>query len=376
MRIGILTSGGDCPALNAVIRGFAKYMYNNDASTEIFGIPDGYGGLISGEYKLMKKSDFSGILNLGGTILGTSRQPFKKMMVEDNNVTKVDQMVANYKKMGLDCLAVLGGAGTHKSAHLLSEAGCNVVGFPKTIDNDIFGTDTTFGFHSAVDIATEAIDRLHTTAQSHGRTMIVEIMGNKVGWLTLYAGVAGGADVILLPEIPFSVKAVADKVKARADAGKDFTIIAIAEGAMLQEEAVMRKKDRVARRAEKGITTLTTSLCAKVQQLAGVETRSVILGHVQRGGAPSPYDRVISTNVGSYAGKLVCQGIFGVSVALDGHNITYNKLSDIAGKSKLVPLDHSLIQSARGIGISFGDEYPFDPTKNELKGDKVGIKVL
>lgn len=354
MRIGILTSGGDCPALNAVIRGFAKYVYNNIPKAEIYGICDGYGGLIDCEYKVMKKSDFSGILNIGGTILGTSRQPFKKMMIQENNETKIDKMVANYKKMKLDALAILGGAGTHKSAHLLSEAGCNVVGFPKTIDNDIFGTDVTFGFHTAVDIATDCIDRLHTTASSHGRTMVVEIMGNKVGWLTLYSGIAGGADVILLPEIPFDTQKVCDTVLSRAKSGKGFTIVAIAEGAIEQSEFNLKKKDRAIKRAEMGITTLTTKLTKDIQEITGVEARAVVPGHIQRGGAPSPYDRVISTNIGSYAGQLVSQGIFGVTVAIKGDTITHNELSQIAGKSKLVPTDHPLITTAKGVGVSFG----------------------
>ena len=214
MRIGILTSGGDCPGLNAVIRGFAKYAYNQIKDVELIGISDGYLGLITNDAKKMKPSDFSGILNVGGTILGTSRQPFSKMTEEDRNgESKLEKMKENYKEMGLDVLVTLGGAGTHKTAALLSSVGLNVVGIPKTIDNDIYGTEVTFGFHSAVDIATECIDRIHTTAASHGRTMLIEIMGNKVGWLTLYSGIAGGADIILLPEIPYNPEEVVKTVK-------------------------------------------------------------------------------------------------------------------------------------------------------------------
>ena len=199
MKIGILTSGGDCPGLNAVIRGFAKYVFNNIKDAELIGISEGYLGLIEKEAKKMKPSDFSGILNVGGTILGTKRTPFKKMTEEgDDGRSRLDMMKKNYKALGLDVLVTLGGAGTHKTAALLSSEGLNVVGIPKTIDNDIWGTDVTFGFHSAVDIATECIDRIHTTAASHGRTMLIELMGNKVGWLTLYAGIAGGADIILI----------------------------------------------------------------------------------------------------------------------------------------------------------------------------------
>lgn len=355
MKIGILTSGGDCPALNAVIRGFAKYAYNNIKGAEIYGIADGYGGLINGEYKKMKPEDFSGILNIGGTILGTSRQPFKKMTVEENNTTKVEKMKVTYKKMGLDALITLGGAGTHKSAALLAESGLNVIGLPKTIDNDIFGTDVTFGFYSAVDVATECIDRIHTTAASHGRTMLVEIMGNKVGWLTLYAGLAGGADIILLPEIPFDTDKVCKKVLQRAEAGKAFSIIAIAEGAIEKSEANLKKKERAALRAESGETTATNRLAREINSRTGVETRVVIPGHIQRGGSPSALDRALSTQVGAYAGYLCKEGIFGSTVAIRGDKITHNMLADIAGKTKWVPVDHDMILSGKRIGISFGD---------------------
>lgn len=356
MKIGVLTSGGDCPALNAVLRGFGKYVYRNVPKAEIIGIADGYGGLIDGEYRTMKPEDFSGILNVGGTILGTSRQPFKKMTVktEEDPVTKAEKMKDNYKAMKLDCLVTLGGAGTHKSAALLSEQGLNVIGLPKTIDNDIYGTDVTFGFHTAVDVATECIDRVHTTAASHGRTMIVEIMGNKVGWLTLYAGIAGGADIILLPELPFDVERVVEKINERATKGKPFSIIAIAEGAMTAEEAQMKKKDRLAKRIERGQTTITNELARILGEEVGVDTRVVVPGHIQRGGAPSPYDRLLSTEIGSYAGYLIKQGIYGVTVAIKGEELTYNRLDEVAGKMKFVPEDHVLIRRARDIGISFG----------------------
>ena len=216
-RIGILTSGGDCPGLNAAIRGVAKAAYQMFDETEIVGIHDGYRGLIEGDYDEMKQSQFSGILTLGGTILGTSRTPFRNMrVIEDDKVDKVKAMKETYERLNLDCLVTLGGNGTHKTANLLSQEGLNVIGLPKTIDNDIFGTDFTFGFHTAVDIATEVIDRIHTTAASHGRVMVIEIMGNKAGWLTLYSGIAGGADVIVLPEIPYDIKKVAETVERRA----------------------------------------------------------------------------------------------------------------------------------------------------------------
>ncbi len=354
MRIGILTSGGDCPGLNAVIRGFGKYAFENIKNVELIGIADGYGGLIRGECREMKPSDFTGILTLGGTILGTSRQPFKLMTVEDeNSVTRLDLMKKNYKKMGLDCLLTLGGAGTHKTAALLSAEGCNVIGLPKTIDNDIWGTDVTFGFHTALDVATECIDRIHTTAASHGRTMLVEIMGNKAGWLTLYAGLAGGADIILLPEIPFSPEKVAKAVAKRADAGKAFSIVAVAEGAMTEKESKMKKKERASARGSD--VTITNSLAKYIAENANVETRVVVPGHIQRGGSPSAYDRVLSTQFGAFAGKLASEEKFGVTVAMVGGVVTYNALADIAGKAKLVPKTCQEIETGKSIGISFGD---------------------
>ena len=227
---------------------------------------------------------------------------------------------------------------------------------PKTIDNDIFGTDVTFGFYSAVDVATECIDRIHTTAASHGRTMLVEIMGNKVGWLTLYAGIAGGADIILLPEIPYDTAVVCKKVRERAEAGKAFSIIAIAEGAIEKSEAGLKKKERVQKRSETGDVTLTNRLAREINARTGVETRVVIPGHIQRGGSPSALDRALSTEVGAYAGYLCKEGLFGTTVAIRGERLTYNKIEDIAGKTKWVPLEHPMIESGRRIGVCFGDE--------------------
>ncbi len=357
MKIGILTSGGDCPGLNAVIRGFAKYALHEIKGAEIYGIADGYGGLINGEYHLMKSSDFSGILNMGGTILGTSRQPFKLMTAkeEDDMPTKLDMMKKNYKKMGLDLLVTLGGNGTHKTAALLASEGCNVIGIPKTIDNDIWGTDVTFGFHSAVDVATHCIDNIHTTAASHGRAMVIELMGNKVGWLTLYAGIAGGADVIILPELPYDIDKVVDAVAGRAKAGKDFSIIAVSEGAMDKDEAEMKKKARAAKRVEEGFTNISTRIARDITAKSGIECRTLVPGHLQRGGNPSPYDRLLSTELGCYAGRLAKQGTFGTTVAMKDGEITYNLLSDVAGKTKWVPTDHHLITTARSVGISFAE---------------------
>ena len=232
-RVGILTSGGDCPGLNATIRGVAKACYERFGDgVEIIGIQDGFSGLINNQCREMARSDFSGILTTGGTIFGTKRTPFKMMkVVGEDNVDKVKAMKENYKKQRLDCLLTLGGNGTHKTANLLSEEGLNVIGLPKTIDNDIWGTSVTFGFHTAVDIATDVIDRLHTTANSHGRTLVVEIMGNKAGWLTLYSGIAGGADMIVIPEIPYNIDKLCEACERRNRSGKDFSILAVAEGA-------------------------------------------------------------------------------------------------------------------------------------------------
>ena len=354
-RIGILTSGGDCPGLNACIRGVARASYSM-FDTEIVGIQDGYAGLIAGDYKEMKQSDFSGILTLGGTILGTRRTPFRNMrVIEDDNVDKVKAMKSNYKKMKLDCLVCLGGNGTHKTANLLSEEGLHVIGLPKTIDNDIWGTDVTFGFHTAVDIATEVIDRIHTTAASHGRCMVVEIMGNKVGWLTLYAGMAGGADIILLPEIPYDLEKVCDAIRRRAEMGKTFSIIAVAEGAMTIEEAKMKKKERLAFRQETGFSSIAMRLAKELEAKVGVEARAVIPGHVQRGGTPSAYDRMLSTVFGVHAAKLIAGEEYGQAVGMVGSNVTHHPLSEVAGKTKFVPNDAQAVRAARAMGISLGD---------------------
>lgn len=354
-RIGILTAGGDCPGLNAAIRGVARAAYQT-LDAEIYGIRDGFRGLIEGDYQLMEKSQFSGILTVGGTILGTSRTPFRDMRtVGENQPDKVAAMKANYKAMKLDCLVVLGGNGTHKTANLLSEEGLNVIGLPKTIDNDIFGTDFTFGFHTAVGIATDVIDRIHTTAASHGRCMVIELMGNKAGWLTLYAGIAGGADVILLPEIPYDINAVAKVIKDRASNNKTFSIIAVAEGAMEKEEAQLKRKDRETLRMETHFVSIAQRIASQLSEKCGVTARTVIPGHMQRGGTPCAYDRVLSTQFGVQAAYLIKQGVFGVSVALQGNAITQNRLKDVAGVSKLVEKDHQMIKAARDINISFGE---------------------
>ncbi|MCL2544284.1 MAG: 6-phosphofructokinase [Clostridia bacterium] len=354
-RIGILTSGGDCPGLNAAIRGVARAAYEM-FDTEIVGVADGYRGLIEGDYRTFARHEFSGILTRGGTILGTSRRPFADMrVIGEDNVDKVAAMKANYQKMKLDCLVTLGGNGTHKTANLLSKEGLNVIGLPKTIDNDIYGTHVTFGFHSAVDIATDVIDRVHTTAASHGRCMVVEIMGNKVGWLTLYAGLAGGADVILLPELPYDIDKVAAKVQERNAARHSFSILAVAEGAMSQHEAALKKKERALYREEQHFTTISQRVAMELQaRFPEVEVRVVIPGHIQRGGSPSAYDRVLATRFGAHAAELIRENIYGVSVAMIGKEVGHNPLEEVAGKIKSVPVDHQMVTVARRMGISFG----------------------
>lgn len=289
-RVGILTSGGDCPGLNATLRGVAKALYQRmGEDVELIGISNGYAGLINGDWRVMEPHEFSGILTVGGTILGTKRTPFKLMrVVEEDKVDKVAAMKRNYQEMKLDCLLCLGGNGTHKTANLLAEEGLNIIALPKTIDNDIFGTDVTFGFHSAMEIATEAIDRVHTTAGSHSRCMVVELMGNKAGWLTLYAGIAGGADIILIPELPYTIENVCAAIERRAAQGKHFSILAVAEGAMDAKEARMKRKERMAKRAEQGDTTATNRIARQIEALTGIETRICVPGHMQRGGSHAP----------------------------------------------------------------------------------------
>lgn len=357
-KIGILTSGGDCQGLNASIRGVAKSLYNefND-DVEIYGIQNGYSGLIHGDIKKMSKSDFSGILTLGGTILGTSRQPFKQMRVidETTQIDKVKNMKDNYKKLGLDCLVVLGGNGTHKSANMLSEEGLNVVSLPKTIDNDVWGTDMTFGFQSACDVATEVIDRIHTTATSHGRVFIVEVMGHKVGWLTLHAGIAGGADVILLPEIPYAPEKVAEVINRRESAGKKFSIIAVAEGAVSKQEAALKKKELKALRATQTYPSVAYKLADELSQYVSNEIRVTVPGHFQRGGSPCAYDRVLCTRLGAGAARLIKEEKYGNMIAIVNGEIVPVPLSEVAGKLKKVPEDCALVGEAKEVGISFGD---------------------
>ncbi|BFL38530.1 6-phosphofructokinase [Agathobaculum sp. NSJ-28] len=357
MRIGMLTSGGDCQGLNAALRGVAKTLYNEfgDKLT-LYGIRDGYRGLIEGDYHEMKESDFSDILTVGGTILGTSRQPFKSMLkAEENEETKLEKMLKTIKEAKFDCLVILGGNGTHKTANLLSEHGVHVVTLPKTIDNDLWGTEMTFGFQSAVDIATTVIDSIHSTAFSHSRVFIVEVMGHKAGWLTLYAGIASGADVIIIPEIPYSAKAIAKAIQKREKSGKRFSILAVAEGAISQEEAKMSKKEFKAAREAMPYPSISYRIAEELKELTGQEIRVTIPGHYQRGGAPCPADRLLTSRLGVAAAQLIRDGKFGNMVAVQDDKIVPVPLSEVAGKLKTVPPDSDIVQAARDLGLSMGD---------------------
>ena len=356
LRVGMLTSGGDCQALNAAMRGVAKFLYNNVKEVEIIGIEDGYYGLIYGQSHVMNRSEFSGILTQGGTIIGTSRQPFKYMRVADENGTdKVKAMVDNYKKMKLDCIVILGGNGTHKTANLLYENGLNVVTLPKTIDNDLYGTDVSFGFQSAVDIAANTIDCIHTTAASHSRVFIIELMGHKTGWLTLYAGIAGGADIILIPEIPYDIKAVSEAIKKRAAAGKEFTIMAVAEGIISKEEAKLSKKELKEARKNDNFPSAAYRLGKQIEELTGHEVRVTVPGHVQRGGTPCAYDRVLATRLGAKAGELIINKEFGYMATFTNNKIGKIALKEVAGKTKMVDPKDPLVLRAKALGLCLGD---------------------
>lgn len=338
-RIGILTAGGDCPGINAAIRGVGKtaiVKYN----MKVIGISDGYTGLINKDYRELSESDLSGILTLGGTILGTSREkPFKSGGRGKNEIKKPVLIKEHYEQLGLDCLVCIGGNGTLKTAHLLAMEGLNVVGIPKTIDNDVWGTDMTFGFDSAVNIATDAIDRLHSTANSHKRIMIIELMGHNAGWIALYSGIAGGGDIILIPEIPFDEKKITECLLNRSEENKPYSIIVVAEGIKTPV-----KECSAAHYLSKRITDLT-----------GLEARETVLGYIQRGGTPSPMDRVLATRYGSAAADLIARQEYGKMVALKKNEITSVALSEVAGKLKLIDPDNPLVRKAKNMGTIFGD---------------------
>jgi 6-phosphofructokinase 1 len=353
---GILTAGGDCPGLNAAIRGVCRAA-SGRYGMKVMGIANGFRGLIEGDLRELNPVDFTGILTRGGTILGASREkPFKvELSAGDIEQDKVAAIKENYKKYGLDCLVVLGGNGTNTTGYRLTLEGLNVLGLPKTIDNDIVGTDLTFGFHSALAIATEAIDRLHSTAQSHSRVMVIELMGHKAGWLTLYAGVAGGGDVILIPEIPYDIKSIGRHLEERARSGRGFSIVVVAEGALSKEEDQMDKKERKKYRAETITPSIAYRVAREIEAETGMETKATVLGYVQRGGIPSATDRVLATSLGTAAAELLARGEYSSMVALAGNEISSVDLSVPAEKVKTIPLDHYMIDTALSVGTCLGE---------------------
>ncbi len=355
-RVGMLTSGGDCQALNAAMRGVAKALFNGQEDVEIYGFLDGYQGLIYGKFRLLTYNDFSGILTKGGTFLGSSRTPYKTIRdIGADGVDKVAAMKQTYHKLQLDCLVILGGNGTHKTANLLREGGLNIVTLPKTIDNDLWGTDMTFGFQSAVNIATEAIDCIHTTAASHGRVFIVEVMGHKVGWLTLNAGIAGGADIILIPEIPYDIDKVVEKINERHARGSRFTILAVAEGAISKEDAKLSKKEYKKKMENYKYPSVSYEIAEQIEAKSGMEVRVTVPGHTQRGGSPCPYDRVFASRLGSEAGRMILNGEYGFMVGYKHREIVKVPLEEVAGKLKMVDPNASIVKEAKMLGISFGD---------------------
>lgn len=354
-RFGILTSGGDAPGLNAAIRAVcrtAKIEYGMEA----VAIKNGYRGLIQGDMEILGAENLAGLLTLGGTILGTSREkPFKNPVPDPvTGLLPIEAIKANYKKWNLDALVCIGGNGTNSTASKLSEAGLNVIGLPKTIDNDIVKTDVTFGFHTAVDVATDAIDRIHTTAHSHSRIMVIEVMGHKAGWLGLYSGVAGGGDVILIPEIPYSIDSVAKKVMERRDAGKNFSIVVVAEGAKSISEAHLSKKELKKVRAAMPYS-IAYRVAKELEEATSLESRVTVLGYLQRGGTPSPYDRVLASRFGTAAAEFLAKENFGKLVAMQNGTIVGVPLKEIEGLVKNVPLDSPMIKSARELGTCLGD---------------------
>jgi 6-phosphofructokinase len=391
--IGILTSGGDCPGLNAAIRGVAKPAMA-DFHIEVIGIEKGFRGLVENHSRILHQHDVTGILSLGGTILGTSREKPQKMPLPNGQtVDLTPRAVETYHQLGLDCLVCLGGNGTHKVAYNLMQRGLNVLGLPKTIDNDLAETDLTFGHDSAITTAAQALDRLYSTAEAHLRVMVIELMGHKAGWLTLSAGLAGGADIILIPEIPYDLDSICQHLTERRRRGKWFSIVAVAEGARPKrpliksgepvpaavavekldkaERKALKKAAKKARKAQRATAPAgalvtpdgeieedgraSSSVAKAISRRLGIETRVTVLGHLQRGGVPTPFDRILATRFGTHAAEMLARGEYNRMVALRGGEITSVPLEEVAGKVKLVPLDHPLIRAARRVGTNFGD---------------------
>ena len=358
LRLGVLTGGGDCPGLNAVIRAVAKSAMNLGEAT-VYGIQDAYVGLVEGRAVRLQNQDVSGILTQGGTILGSNNRdnPFETRVMRDGQTViedRSDRGVAFYRELGLDALVVIGGDGTMRCAAAFAEKGLMIVGVPKTIDNDLRGTDRTFGFDSAVQTVTEALDKVHTTAMSHHRVMIVEVMGRTAGWIALHGGVAGGGDVILMPEIPFDYQRVCDAVQYRSRRGKKFSIVVVAEGAQTIEGDTVYQQTRDAERQRLG--GIGHMVAREIVERTGLDTRVVVLGHLQRGGTPTALDRVLSTRFGHHAFDLVAERRYNRMVCLRGDDIADVALADVAGPPRTVPVDHPLIHAAVAVGTEFGAE--------------------
>ncbi len=358
-RIAVLTGGGDCPGINAVIRAVTKKAIL-EYDMEVVGIEDGYHGIIHNRYRKLGYDDVSGILTLGGTILGTSKtvNPYmyatkKGKKIEFKDKSKI--AIKNIKKLNIACMVCIGGDGTLGIAHRFFKEGIPIVGVPKTIDNDLRGTDITFGFDSAVFIATEGIDRIHTTAESHHRIMIIEVMGNNAGWIALHSGIAGGGDIILIPEIPYDIDIIAEKVRERSRKGKRFSIVVIAEGAKPKGGDVVIR--RIVKESSQPIRLggVGFVLGEHLERVTGLETRTVMMGHLLRGGTPTPFDRVLATRFGTGAVDMILNKEFGYMVGLKGDSLVKVSLQDVAKGPKKVPLNHPLIKSARSLDTCFGD---------------------
>ncbi len=367
-RVGILTAGGDCPGLNAVIRAITKTLAPHDV--EVLGFLEGFRGLVYDHHIALEDEATSGLLTLGGTVIRTSRDKPHKMPQPDGSVKDMtEEAIATYQRLGLDCLFCLGGGGTQKNAfRLMENGGINVITAPKTIDNDVWGTDICFGFDTGMYVATEAIDRLHTTASSHHRVIVVEVMGHNAGWLALGSGIAGGADVILIPEIPYSLDVVSESLLRRMRVGKMFSIVVVAEGAVskVEREGAAEARKKWKDLGGKGkfedpapTRELVSAILAEhIEQQTRLETRVTTLGYVQRGGIPTPTDRLLSTKYGTMAAQFALQGTFGVMVAKRGMEYVATPLENVVKKRKTVPLDHPWIASARAVHTCMGDEIP------------------
>ncbi len=358
-RIGVMTAGGDCPGLNAVIRAVAKTALGGH-NLEVMGIEDGFLGVIQNRMHFLNNESVSNILTLGGTILGTNnRISPRKYPVKISDKTEIrdvtDRCLEHIAHNNLDALVVIGGDGTMSMASDFVGLGINCIGVPKTIDNDLYGTDVTFGFATAVSIATDALDRVHTTAASHHRVMVVEVMGRNAGWIALHSGIASGSDVILIPEIPYDISIICDNVVNRSKRGKRFSIICISEGARPKGGGQVTSRIDPTSPDPVRLGGIGQKVAQDIESATGIETRTITLGHVQRGGTPVAADRVLATEFGGKAIELLMAGERSRLVVMKSGIVTHIPLQDAAGKQRLIPLDHPLLRAARDVGTSFGD---------------------